>query len=274
MARAIRETCIAGAVIDRTVKWSRAGEKRHRAPKKNVTTASMRKYNDHLAEKKLARKINANFVPGDYHTTLTYAEVPTQEEAERQLSNWIRRMKREYAKAGKEFRYIAVTEYKNHRIHHHIVMSYIDHRIIQKQWREGRCLFSVLNKSRNYRKLANYLIKETQKTFREPGNATKRRWRGSRNLVEPIVVRQEVSASEFYNDPKPVKGYAIDEDSVIRYENPVNGLEHLEYCMVSTDPVPRLHRWRTGKVVKRSETYLRFDEYRQLELNFDGWETV
>ncbi len=46
-------------------------------------------------------------------------------------------MRREFRKAGKEFRYIAVTEYEHHRIHHHVVMSYIDLPVITTQFHRG-----------------------------------------------------------------------------------------------------------------------------------------
>lgn len=269
MIKVARETCIAGAVIDITVKGSRTPDKKMRAPKKNPTPDSVRRNNDRIAVKDLTRKLNANFVPGDYHVTLTYAEAPTRAEAERQLQNWIRRMKREFKKQGKEFRYVAVTEYKHKRIHHHVVMSYIDTRIIDAQWKNGHIWHSNLGRSRNYRKLAEYLIKETQKTFREADNATKRRYSCSRNLIKPIVVVQQVSITELFKDPKPIKGYEIDEGSVHRFDNPITGLTHLEYQLISTDPVPRLKKWRRGSVVKRTETYTRFEELKQLEFSDD-----
>ena len=45
-------------------------------------------------------------------------------------------------------------QYENHRIHHHVVMPYIDQRIITKQWKRGRIRgFNPLDRSRNYKKL-------------------------------------------------------------------------------------------------------------------------
>lgn len=176
-------------------------------------------------------------------------------------------MKREAKKLDIEFRYVAVTEYEHTRIHHHIVMSYIDKRVIDKQWQNGRILLSTLDKSRSYRKLAEYLVKETQKTFRDPDNATKRRYSCSRNLVKPVIAVQEVSILRLFEDPKPLKGYAIDEDSVNRFDNPVTGLTHLEYSMISTDPTPRMKKWRAKgcKMKKSTESFTRFEDIKQLE---------
>jgi len=181
MSKVIREICAAGAVIDVAIRMTLRASKGCRKEKKNKTNEAVQKYNDRLSVKTLARLLNMNFFPGDFHTTLTYAEIMSVEEAKHQLSLFIDRMRREYTKQGKEFYYVAVTEYKNKRIHHHIVMNYIDGSIIDKQWKLGHIWLSTLDRSRNYTELAEYLVKETQQTFRETENSTKRRWTASRN---------------------------------------------------------------------------------------------
>ena len=271
LERVIRETCIAGAVIDRCIKASfpRGGK---RKKKEKVTSDAVKKNNDMLALKNLTRLININFYPGDLHTTLTYAKELSPEEANSELEKWIKRMRREYKKLNKEFYYIAVTEFKNKRIHHHVVMNYIDFQVINRQWKMGRIRCTPLDKTRNYRVLAEYLIKETQKTFREPENATKRRWKPSRNLKRPVVKREWISISQLFqnlDDIKPLKGYEIDRDTLRKYTNPVTGLEHIEYQMVSNEAVPRLSTWRKGKKIKRNETYIKMDEIRQMDMELE-----
>lgn len=276
LERVIRETCIAGAVIDRCIKASfpRGGK---RKKKEKVTSDAVKKNNDMLALKNLTRLINLNFYPGDLHTTLTYAEELSPEEANSELEKWIKRMRREYKKLDKEFYYIAVTEFKNKRIHHHVVMNYIDFQVINRQWNMGRIRCTPLDKTRNYRVLAEYLIKETQKTFREPENATKRRWKPSRNLKRPVVKREWVSISQLFqnlDDIKPLKGYEIDRDTLRKYTNPVTKLDHLEYQMVSNEAVPRLSVWRKGKKVNRNETYRKMDEMRQMDMELEDHAAV
>ena len=276
LERVIRETCIAGAVIDRCIKASfpRGGK---RKKKEKVTSDAVKKNNDMLALKNLTRLINLNFYPGDLHTTLTYAKELSPEEANSELEKWIKRMRREYKKLDKEFYYIAVTEFKNKRIHHHVVMNYIDFQVINRQWKMGRIRCTPLDKTRNYRVLAEYLIKETQKTFREPENATKRRWKPSRNLKRPVVKREWVSISQLFqnlDDIKPLKGYEIDRDTLRKYTNPVTKLEHLEYQMVSNEAVPRLNVWRKGKKINRNETYRKMDEMRQMDMELEDYAAV
>ena len=276
LERVIRETCIAGAVIDRCIKASfpRGGK---RKKKEKVTSDAVKKNNDMLALKNLTRLINLNFYPGDLHTTLTYAKELSPEEANNELEKWIKRMRREYKKLDKEFHYIAVTEFKNKRIHHHVVMNYIDFQVINRQWKMGRIRCTPLDKTRNYRVLAEYLIKETQKTFREPENATKRRWKPSRNLKRPVVKREWVSISQLFqnlDDIKPLKGYEIDRDTLRKYTNPVTKLEHLEYQMVSNEAVPRLSVWRKGKKINRNETYRKMDEMRQMDMELEDYAAI
>lgn len=271
----IREICVAGACIDITLKYSIKSGRGQRAAKSNPSREAVIRNNDKIAVKELARLLNSNFHPGDWHATLTYeGDEPSQKEAKKELRNFIRRMGREYAKAKREFRWIAVTEYKNHRIHHHVVMSYIESSVINEQWKRGYVKYSALDRSRNYRKLAEYLVKETTKTMREPGNETKRRWTSSRNLVRPIIKREIVHPSAMFEQPKAFKGYEIDQDTIHRYEHPFTGIEHLEYMMVSSDPVPRLKSWRKGKAIDRQETMKRAEEIQISMDTLDGWSFV
>lgn len=267
----VREICVAGPCIDVAIKYS-SNRQGQRAPKTNPTREAVLKNNDRIAVKKLTRLLNANFFPGDWHITLTYdGEIPAEKEAKKELKNFLRRIEREYKKAGKVFKYIAVTEYKNHRIHHHVVVSHIDSDIIIKQWKRGHVNFSPLNNTRNYRKLAEYLIKETSKTLREPGNEVKQRWSASRNLIRPVVMRQSVQPKALYEEPKAFKGYQIDPDTVCRFENPYTGIEHLEYMMVSMDPVPRIKSWRSGIAVDKQETMHRATQVQMRIDSLDEW---
>lgn len=261
--RVVRETIVAGATIMTTIKMN-SFARGQRAPKKNPTPDAVRKNNDRLAEKKLTALINANFFPGDHHVTLTYRDIKSPEDQRKELEGFIRRMKYEYKKRGEEFKYIHVTEYKGKRPHHHIVMNYIDLRIVHKQWKAGNIKASELDASRNYAALASYLIKETNKTFRLADNATKKRWCASKNLERPIVVKEVMSSSLLFDKPAAVKGYSIEVDSIQYYRHPFTQLEHLEYIQVSDDPVPRIRKWRKGKVQKRGESFRRFENIRQL----------
>lgn len=83
--RIIKETCVSGAVVDVVIKGSRTTDGKKRAPRENATPEAVRKNNDRIACKNLERILNANFYPGDYHVTLTYADAPKRRDAEREM---------------------------------------------------------------------------------------------------------------------------------------------------------------------------------------------
>lgn len=265
--RLIKETCIAGRVIDRTIKITHgtaAGRKRKE--KTEPTPESVQRNNDRIATINLARKINANFGPGDGHLILTWAKEPEHEEAMKKLRLFFRRLKK---KSADEVKAVWATELQS-RIHHHVIINRIDLEIIRECWTWGRIKWIPLDdySNGNYSKLADYIIKETAENFRKPGSQTKQRYSCTRNLEHPIVVRQPASPKEFRTtDLKAIKGYQIDEDSIVEYENPINGCPTIFYTMTAIDEEPRLKRWRGGKNARivKQESLKTFKQLRQME---------
>lgn len=268
-----RETIVAGKTIIRGLRPStRIHNKREskRQPKMNPTSEAVKKINLRNAERKLTALLNNNFKDGDYHLTLTYkGDAPSPAEAKKDVTKFIRNIRNKMKRSEQIFKYIQVTEYHNHRIHHHIVCSAIDPDIITSYWSKGGVNIKPLDTNGNYCKLAEYLIKETEKTFRLPESATKRRWSGSRNLVMPEVKREIVSAKELDKELKAVKGYQIDQDSIRRYEHKILGIDCLEYIMISLEEKPRLKRWRQGVSVGFEKHYKEAIDYQE-RMNV-GW---
>lgn len=254
--RVVREICVAGKVIDVTVKVP-AGNSGKRKEKKKITSETVQKVNDRNAKKKLARLINANFDTTSFHDTLTYKHEPSPEEAQHELKKFLRRVKAEMKKSGEEFKWIVVTEYEGKRIHHHIVTN-ASEELVRKQWKNGHIFSSRLYDDPDYSQLAEYLVKETERTFREEDSQTKERYTRSRNLIVPEVRQEEVSAKQLWEDPVAWKGYQIDEDSVRRYEHPITGLEYLEYKMVAITDEPRLKKYYKGHKKTREESFRRY----------------
>lgn len=234
------------------------------------------KINRKNAERELTMKLHHNFREGDIHAVLTYSgEEPTKEQAKKELQNFIRRLRREFRKNDQILKWIGVTEYENHRIHHHVIMSKMDTARLQELWTAGRVRPVHLDNTGDYRQLASYLIKETDKTFRSPGAFSKQRYSCSRTVVSPVRKVEVVKASEA-EEPKPIKGYRVLEDSVYRGENPVTGHQYMEYMLLSNTPEPRLRVWRRGKAERYREKKYDPRPYRreidgQLEIDLD-WE--
>ena len=272
--RLVKETCIAGAVIDRTIKlvYGSVGG-RTRKEKTNPTPEAVQLNNDRIAIRKLTRKMNANFGPGDSHIVLTYRDPVKEETAIKELKLFLRRFKRDCSKAGIELKCIWTTELDK-RAHHHLLVNTSDGitiEMIRKQWRNGNPKLMPLDDDRNYWRLADYFIKETNHHFRDEKKQMKQRYGCTRNLESPVIVRQPAKASEFKTiDIKPIKGYQIDEDSIQEYINPITGIPTIYYTMTAIDAIPRCAgRWRGGKKARvvKDESFSRFEELRQTEFS-------
>lgn len=105
-------------------------EYQHGRSKKRKPTSEVQKNLNRInAEKKLARLLSTNFTSRDIRFDLTYNpdNLPASpEDAQRQMQNFLRRVKRFRKRMGlSELKYVAVTEVgkNNGRVHHHIIMS-------------------------------------------------------------------------------------------------------------------------------------------------------
>lgn len=145
-------------------------------PIKKKTSEEMPEANMRQASRKLARKINANFKPGDWHVVLTYHKEtrPDPATAHKTIKKLIDGLRGRYRKNGFEMKYILVTEYKNKAIHHHLIINNVNDGktttsdYIRELWKgNGNPKFVFLYDNGEYRRLADYFIKETEKTFRE-----------------------------------------------------------------------------------------------------------
>lgn len=222
----------------------RKGQQRDPNVKKK-TLEEIQEANRRQAAKKLARLINANFRPGDLHVTLTYKREmrPDSDEGQKRLKRFLDAMRRRYRKILKEFKYVAATEYARKSIHHHVILNNVNDGeetsvdYIRKLWKEyGHPKYVQLYDDAEYEQLADYLIKETDKTFRDPDSPVKQRYSCSRNLVQPKVSRRDVKTRRGWEkDPKPWKGYYIKKDSLYNGCDKL-GYEYQSYIMVKINP--------------------------------------
>lgn len=188
----------------------------NRKPHMNPTPIPVAEINRQNAIAKLRGLLNTNFEFGDIHAVFTYRKEDrpqTIDEAKKRYAKLMRQLKKAYKKAGVEHKYIAVTEYENTAIHHHIVLKNIDVCFIKECWRWGKVMMTVLDNTGQYSKLAEYLIKETDKTSKNLDAVYKKRWNASQNLTKPKVKREIVSANSWKEEPKPIKGYFLWKDN-------------------------------------------------------------
>lgn len=169
---------------------------RIRGPKLKESTLKQKKLNDKRARRYFNQLIQTNFTEKDLHVSLTYKEKykpETLETAQKDLENFIRRLKRKRAAAGLDpLKYVAVTEHggKGGRIHHHIIINGgLDRDEIEATWstggkgkKAGESLGYAnadrlqLDEKRGLEALSNYLMKDPK---------GRKRWSQSRNLTKP-----------------------------------------------------------------------------------------
>jgi hypothetical protein len=200
-------------------------KKRSRGEKVKEATEAMKKVNLDHAARKLNWLISCNFGKGDLHVTLTYGgSEPDPKEAKTNLAKFHRAARAYFKKAGKEYKYIAVTEYQAKRIHHHVIMPGLPVEELQALWPHGRPRITALDANGQYSQLAEYLIKETERTFRGEDAPSKKRWSASKNLKQPKIIREVIESKKWSTNPKAPKGWYIEGGEVTNRVNEFDGL--------------------------------------------------
>lgn len=119
-----------------------------REGKKKESRQAQKNLNYKNARKRLVRLMCANFHKGDLLVHLTYEDgyIPTEEQAKRDMKNFIERLRRSRKKQWlPPLKYIYVTEHadgsradKRVRIHHHMIINAMDRDEVERLWGKGR----------------------------------------------------------------------------------------------------------------------------------------
>lgn len=187
-----------------------------RRGKNKPTSETQERLNLLNRQKELVRLLNANFTERDLELHLTYRDecLPADREtAARELRNYLRRLKRLYAKQGLTLRYIYVTEGGDgKRFHHHVTLSGgVDRDALETLWGLGYANSRRLQLNENgVEGLAKYVTKQ-MKAEQEKGI---RAYSCSKNIVHPEPIDRDGRFSR-----KTVKAMA---------EKPRDGIDALE----------------------------------------------
>ena len=106
---------------------------------------------------------------------------------------------------------------------------------MQAAWPHGRIHATPLDGSGQYGVLAEYLVKETRRTFRDADAPYGKRWCASRNLKQPEITVEEVHAESWRKTPKAPRGYEIVPDSVQTGVHETTGAPWQRYWMIKTE---------------------------------------
>ena len=137
-----------------------------RSKKRKPSSECRRALNNKKRANRLAREIGFNFGKGDVFLTLTYDDrhnPDSYERAEKDMRNYLLKIKREASKAGKVLKYIYVTEQGSisGRWHHHLIISgCVSRQIFDEKWGKGYTNISGLRPGPDaYKHLAKYCCK-------------------------------------------------------------------------------------------------------------------
>lgn len=178
-----------------------------RAKKEKESTPARKQLNDNAAVKKFIRLANTNFHSGDFSIELTFDKhhLPeTVEELNKEVSNFIRRVKYALGKDAKKLKYLYVPSTKGKdgrrvRPHAHILIAGVTREHLKGKWDKGYINIDELQPDENgIEGKARYMVKQ--------GGAGSKRWIGSRNLEAPQVTTSDTkvnsaSAEKMYLRP-------------------------------------------------------------------------
>lgn len=165
MKRIIRS----GNVVEEFYVW-KTDKKETRAERRRGAS-DMRKVaaNLKVAQKRLARVLNANFAEGDMLLTLKYRDEALEGKDRAALYHdrelFSRRVKRDLAKLGIKYKMVAVLGERSSktgepvRPHHHIVLPRVAYELVRDRWEHGSVDYRLLRDDDTYAWLAEYLLK-------------------------------------------------------------------------------------------------------------------
>ena len=205
-----------------------------RGKRSKPTSEIQQRLNQRHTEGRLRRLLHTNFTDADLFATLTFddANLPASvEEAQRLLQNFLRRLKRKYARLGLDAKYIYVLEcgQKHNRLHIHLVLTGgITRDDLAKLWGLGAVSAEALRFEKDgLATLAKYLTKGSD-TDERP---TWKRWSGSRNLMQPTVTQRDGRLSH-----RKMASLCLDGGDADYLETQFDGYEMADYSLeVSED---------------------------------------
>lgn len=211
-----------------------------RESKRNKTPEEMAKQNLWRRCRELRRILELNFKGGDWHVTLTCCkgERPTKEEAPRVIRKFRDKLRRAYKKQGWEMKSVITCEMgERGAVHWHMIINNVQNEecstaeLIRKLWVKGRPYFSPLDDSRDYKLLAEYLIKETAKRIENGETVEKLSYMVTRNMIRPVERTEKINARSWKKEPSVPKGWVLVAESLVNGINKFTGLPYQHYTI-------------------------------------------
>lgn len=233
------EKCQAGRTIQHTYYYAARADTKEgsRRKKENKTSEAQKRVNSRQAIKKLTWILNENFDGTSLYVTWSYAKEkrpPGKEELRKDIDDLLRYLRKAYQKAGKQLKYVWVAEVGTRGAAHiHMVLNAIDTSVLKKAWDKGYITIKPMDDSGQYRRLAGYLIKYSEKTMHTCEGFTGRRYNSSKNLKIPQPTKTTVRSRNAYSHTIEIpRGYYIDKDSIAEAWHEVSGYMYFTYTLI------------------------------------------
>ena len=243
-----RRTTVSGPRIDAEVfpVFGRHQRGETRRAKSQITREAQQRANDERSRMRLIQLVEANFGEKDVAITLSYdGEAPGPGRVDKDVRNFLNRVKRARAKRGlTELKYILAiggdempaAGYSGTRPHVHMIMNGgIGRDELEAIWGKGFANADRLQpRGDGLGGIATYFTKQKQD---RPEKSGVRKWRGSRNLKQPMRRSRDARmpnsrvkriAYDFRNEAKEVMeklypGYVF-QDCQVRYSDVIDGV--------------------------------------------------
>lgn len=233
------EICKAGKTKQHTFYYSIRYDKKEgsRRQKENQTCEAQKKVNSRQAVKKLTWILNENYDGSSMYVTWSYEKnkrPATKEDLRTDVDKLLRGLRKTYKQDGKELKYVWVPEIgERGAVHVHMVINEIEARKLKKLWNHGYITIKPMDDNGQYRRLAEYFVKYSEKTMKTEKELTGRRYNSSKNLKIPqpekFTVRKQ---NEFGHKIAIPSGWYLDKDSIREAWHEVTGFMYFTYTLI------------------------------------------
>lgn len=233
------ETCKAGKTTQHTFYYSARSDAKggSRRQKENKTSEAQKKVNSRQSIKKLTWLLNENFDGSSIYVTWSYEKDKRpagKDELRADVDKLLRDIRKTYRKNGKEAKYVWVAERgERGAAHIHMVLNEIEIAKLKTLWKKGWIDIKPLDDSGQYRKLAEYFVKYSEKTMKTTEGFGGRRYNSSRNLRIPQPTRRTCSSRNQYRHTIEIpQGFYLDKDSIREAWHEITGYMYFTYTLI------------------------------------------
>lgn len=233
------ETCKAGKTKQHTFYYATRADMKEgsRRKKANKTSEAQKKVNSRQAVKKLTWILNANYDGTSLYVTWSYAKdkrPASIEELRKDVDKLLRNIRRIYKADGQQAKYVCVVEVgERGATHIHTTLNSIDVRKLKDCWDKGWIDIKPMDDSGQYRRLAEYFIKYSEKTMKTAEGFSGKRYSSSRNLIIPQPQKTTCRSKNAYSHKIEIpQGWYLDKDSIREAWHEVTGFMYFTYTLI------------------------------------------